>query len=578
MFSLCLFHFIVNGKMIMRANQNVAGRLTVLGLSMFVFATVGGSGLCQAATLYWEGRSIESGGVFLDSWDVGITANWNLGAEAGPMTTFTNGDAVIFKDDGGGNNDNGTVIIAAGGVSPASIVFNRGFGKVYTSSGGDILTGSMSGIRDDTKNFVRDGSYSFGGGLSITAGGSNFNYSPASPGTYNFGTGTISITNGSFNFNPGSPATLTNNFNLGGGTVAGNANATFTGTATVTGSSINAPASSPFVFPTISLTQDTTINMSRCCGAAPAEQFNSNINGFGVHSVTLSTGTGNADWISRVGNPTGSWDVKNITKTQRGLLQFDANNPNDFFTGVKANGGAFYHRGGTIQFRNEALVNIATLDLDFPFIFNPEAAMIGPNPNQTGAGFFGLTTLNVNNNGLLGGVGTVARARGLGGHNPTFDATVNVNVFNGGVISPGLSAGALAIHGNLNFVGDTSQFVVELGGTVAGVSYDQLNVTGSATLNGLLDVSFLGGFHETVLNSDTFTILNAASIAGMFDNLDINSRVLTSDGAGSFLVSLLGNSLVLSNFLPTPAPEPSSVVLLGLGMICLAKRRRNARR
>ena len=159
----------------------------------------------------------------------------------------------------------------------------------------------MSGIRDDTKNFTRNGSYSFPGGTSITAGGSNFNYAPTSAGSYNFGTGAITVNAGSFNFNPVAAATLTNNFNLGGGVITGNANATFTGTGTVTGASFTVPGSGTFPLAAVSLTQNTTMNATRCCGVpgVASPQFKSDISG-AAYNLVLANGGGNVDWSSRI--------------------------------------------------------------------------------------------------------------------------------------------------------------------------------------------------------------------------------------------------------------------------------------
>ena len=542
-------------------NRFTASARLTIAVAFVLSASVS---LSQAATLYWEGYTGGENTAPLNSnWDVGTTANWNLSTEAGALTTFTNGDAVIFKDDGGGLNDNASIVIDAGGVSPASVTFNRGFGKVYTFTGGDILTGSMHGIRDDTKNFNRDGSYSFGGGTFITAGGSNFNYAPASPGTYNFGTGDITLSNGSFNFNPGSAATLTNNFVLNGGSVTGNANASFTGNLTIAGNILNAPGSSTFVFPSVTLGQDTTINLDRCCSVAPAVQFNSDIDGSGIHSITLRTGNGNADWTSRVGAPAGSWDVLNITKTQRGRLQLDANDPGEFFTGLKANGGTFYHKGGMIQFRTTAQATISTFDLDFRFMFDPDPAFVGPNANQTGAGFFGVTTLNVENGGVLGGNGTVARATGIGGNNPTFNGAITLNVNNGGTVAPGLSAGILNHLGDVNF-NSGSALEIELGGLTPGTEHDQFIVDGNVTLDGSLVISFINGFSPEF--NDLVTILSADSITGEFTNVEVQGF------NGYFDVIYTGTEVQLTGF---AIPEPSTFVLLGFSMLgCQIVRRR----
>ena len=55
---------------------------------------------------------------------------------------------------------------------------------------------------------------------------------------------------------------------------------------------------------------------------------------------------------------------------------------------------------------------------------------------------------------------------------------------------------------------------VELAGLASGSQYDALNVSGSATLGGALNVSFLGGFTPAL--GDSFDILTTASRIGTF--------------------------------------------------------------
>lgn len=92
------------------------------------------------------------------------------------------------------------------------------------------------------------------------------------------------------------------------------------------------------------------------------------------------------------------------------------------------------------------------------------------------------------------------------------------HVRNSGTIKPGLSAGLLTING------DYQQFIsgaleVELGGTTAGTSYDQLAITGNALLAGALRVLLINGFAPTV--NDTFDILTAALAEVKFQTIQL---------------------------------------------------------
>lgn len=154
--------------------------------------------------------------------------------------------------------------------------------------------------------------------------------------------------------------------------------------------------------------------------------------------------------------------------------------------------------------------------------------------------------------------------------------TITGNVTAGGLVSPGSSPGQLTIAGNLTLLG-TSTTLFELGGTAQGTGYDFLNVTGTAALDGTLQVKFVNGFQHSVQPTDTFTLLSAASRTGVFANVPTTGlRLFSTDGFASFDVNYTASALTLSNFVAIP--EPSTWVMLAAGaLLVLAPRLRRRR-
>jgi hypothetical protein len=91
------------------------------------------------------------------------------------------------------------------------------------------------------------------------------------------------------------------------------------------------------------------------------------------------------------------------------------------------------------------------------------------------------------------------------------------SVSNNAAVSPGPSPGLISISGTYS-EGPNAHLAIELGGTTAGSSYDQLSVGGKATLRGSLDVSFVNGFVPGPGNVFTVLVCNARS--GAFGSLN----------------------------------------------------------
>jgi hypothetical protein len=92
----------------------------------------------------------------------------------------------------------------------------------------------------------------------------------------------------------------------------------------------------------------------------------------------------------------------------------------------------------------------------------------------------------------------------------------DLNNAGSGRLSPGVPIGVTNIRGNY-VQGPSAASQLDLGGTTPATGHDQINVTGSATLAGTLDVRFSGGF--TPVLGNTFDLLTFASRSGMFQNV-----------------------------------------------------------
>ena len=174
--------------------------------------------------------------------------------------------------------------------------------------------------------------------------------------------------------------------------------------------------------------------------------------------------------------------------------------------------------------------------------------------------------------------------------------TINGNVENvGGTLSPGDAPGAITINGN--YSQDPGGLLeIELGGTGAG-QFSQLLVTGSATLNGTLDLDSYGGFNPSA--GQSFDILGTgAGLTNSLSGLAFNGVTCTADGGDTF-TCLWGSALYTFDLVDdadgtlvsgadpqdlvvdvvSVVPEPGSLPLLftALGGMGWAVRRRTRR-
>ncbi|MCP4633158.1 MAG: T9SS type A sorting domain-containing protein [candidate division Zixibacteria bacterium] len=176
----------------------------------------------------------------------------------------------------------------------------------------------------------------------------------------------------------------------------------------------------------------------------------------------------------------------------------------------------------TLNFRkigNVELDNGYTLDV------NRETAIKRMAGDETDS----VTTPSFSNTGTLiiddgfvldiNGGNFVNQVNGILAGNGTIDLTGGVTNFtNAGIVSPGMSPGALSITGMDLVQESTSIINIEISNTTSG-DFDSLYVSNDVTKGGLLSVGLYDGYFPAI--SDSVLFLSANSVSGSFDSLDL---------------------------------------------------------
>jgi hypothetical protein len=126
--------------------------------------------------------------------------------------------------------------------------------------------------------------------------------------------------------------------------------------------------------------------------------------------------------------------------------------------------------------------------------------------------------------------------------------TINGSLRNAGAVDLGPSVGSLVVRGN-----DTQTATGSLGIKVSSGQSDQINATGTAAVDGTLNVSLLNGFAPTA--GQTFSFLGAASTSGQF----ASTNIPVADGVTAFQVSTTATSV---NLVGATVPPTSTVSAL----------------
>lgn len=138
------------------------------------------------------------------------------------------------------------------------------------------------------------------------------------------------------------------------------------------------------------------------------------------------------------------------------------------------------------------------------------------------------------------------------------------NVTSAGLLAPGntTTTGSLSVYGDVTLQ-STSHLSLDLSGTIRKTGYDFLNVSGTFTLGGALDVVLQNGFFPQV--GQSFDLFDASAVSGAFSQVTLPT--LSGD--------LTWNTSQLNTGIISVVPEPTSSLLLGsLGTLWLLRRRR----
>ena len=413
---------------------------------------------------------------------------------------------------------------------------------LISSDGGGTITINNNGLFTNNNVLEARNSSTLNLNQSVINGGGVINVVDATSRVTQNG---IAITGGTINVAAGGDFLVTNsgaNF-LNGVTVNGNLDLTNSGTERVTGGLTNNGVATIGVNGILAFQGDQTLGGTGSVRFGDTSGSNRlNIDG----NTTLTIGSGQT--------------IHGITG-QISVGAFVGGTGNLVNNGVISSDG-----GGTITVNNNGTV----INSGGTFSSAVGSTLVSnQNITQTGGATVanGTITLNAGNGALNIGGGTLVG-----------NGTLNGSVIDtGGTISAGSTstAGLLTLSGSLTDSA-ASLMIVNLGGTAQGSTYDYLNMSGTASLAGTLDVSLIAGFAPTV--GETFDVVGYKSVTGAFSTITgTNSGYTYTAQYLPTLLRLTVNTIGSTN----ATPEPGSVALLFLGIppvvaIGVSRRRRKA--
>ncbi|TXI80639.1 MAG: filamentous hemagglutinin N-terminal domain-containing protein [Flavobacteriales bacterium] len=466
------------------------------GLSLDLGASMSVAGLATIAA----GSTLDINGGSISSGSLSVSGDLNLydGVFSTGATTITNGGS--FSITGGTPSFSGPMTVQAGGT------LTYGLAGTTNIPGASSNAGTMN-LNDGTINFV--------GGLTQSAGETYFNggtlagnFSVTGGVLGGVGTiaGALSLNGGSHALVAGEDITVTGGTSIASGTsldLAGgnldtaglNVSGAFThsdGNLWLNGPLALNSGSSFTLTGTGTLTLDAAFNQAAGStlniGGGTLELAGGGAlqGSYGAAAGASLLFSGGTFSVTGATSLSGSVQMTGATFNGSGSL---SNTGTLAVTGNTTFNTAFSNSG------NVTLSNGVTLNAVAGYTQTAGSTLLGPtsgtSANLAAAGGVAI------NGGTFGGAGTVSG---------------NLS-FGTAILNTGHSPGALNITGNLT-LGPSSITNIEVGGAMPGSGFDLINVSGSATLDGTLNVLAYGGY--TPGAGSNFSFMNFASSSGAF--------------------------------------------------------------
>jgi hypothetical protein len=452
-------------------------------------------------------------GSLTNTGQISVTAGNTLAISFGTFANSAGAANGTILDNGG------TLTLQSLGGGPSTFTG----GKVNVINGGTLTASSSTVLSGVTLTIDSASSASINGGY-VADGSTVTNH------------GTLTLNGATFIDNP----SLDNYGTVNTGATSGTS--TLSGTLTnQAGAVINVAAGSALELETgATFTNDGSLNVaagsvfSISSGADFANYQGTTLTG-GAYDIAGLFAFAGADIVTNQAAITlsGSGQVQDETSGDNGLRDFATNGSQGQFSLV---GSASFQSGGDFT-------NSGTVTIDSGSIFS--AGPTGTN-NYIQSG--GTTILDgtlqagtvVLNGGSLSGTGTLAG-----------------NLTNAGSVEPGDAPGVLTIDGN--YVQDGSGVLnIEIDSASL---FDSLDISGSAQLDGTLNMILAGGFRPLVF--EQFTIMNFGSRSGDFTVVNDPGNWLEIWGANSLTMEYV-------------TPEPATWALLAFALAGLGWFRRRA--
>ncbi|MDQ1557736.1 MAG: hypothetical protein QOD32_796, partial [Pyrinomonadaceae bacterium] len=499
----------VQGTLELRGSLNGAGAINILsgatldinGSQPVISRTVNNSGVAvynSTNSLVFANATFNNlaSGIFLVQSEKLIfqSGGTNLFANAGTLRkalgagTLTIG--LPFNNDGTVDLQTGALDFTVSGTSGGQ--FNGAAGTTLSLNNQTLNAGSSLSVP----------TFNLNGATNTIAGTYNVTSASNINGTVNFTGNVVNVGNtltvaGAANFNSNNVAAQTVTVD---GTLGGSANVSPTATGTFNFRGTLAGTG------TTDIAAGATLNIG---GAQPQLQRTLNNAGTANYNVTNSLVFAGGTFNNLAG------------------ATFNVQAEQPMFTG-----------GGTNSFTNAGtlrkLAGAGATAINVPF------SNSGTIESKSGTLAFGQTfTQTAGATRLDGGNLQAATLLDIQGGTLTGAGTITGNVQNAGTLAPGLaSAGVINITGNYTQTA-AATLAIEIGGTTAATQYDQLSVTGTATLGGTLTTTLTNGFAPNV--ADQFVVLNYGARSGAFATI-----------TGTFNAQYNATNLTLSNTAPPP--------------------------